>query len=99
MERSLSEFRVRGVKTNLPFLMNLVTHPAFLAGECTTRFIDETPELFHLVRRKDRATKILAFIGETIVNGNPLVKQRPPVVRYEPAPLPAVCPKCVRHIV
>ena len=46
MERCLQEFRVRGVKTNIPFLINLVTHPTFLAGECTTRFIDETPELF-----------------------------------------------------
>ncbi len=57
MERCLQEFRVRGVKTNIPFLINLVTHPAFLAGECTTRFIDETPELFHLPLRQDRATQ------------------------------------------
>jgi pyruvate carboxylase len=90
MERCLAEFRVRGVKTNLPFLMNLVTHPAFLEGRCTTRFIDETPALFQLVRRKDRATKILAFIADTIVNGNPLVKQAPPNVRREAAPLPEV---------
>ena len=48
MERCLQEFRVRGVKTNIPFLINLVTHPDFLAGGCTTRFIDETPELFQL---------------------------------------------------
>ena len=46
MERCLQEFRVRGVKTNIPFLINLVTHPEFLAGGCTTRFLDETPELF-----------------------------------------------------
>ncbi len=84
-ERCLAEFRVRGVKTNLPFLMNLVTHPAFLEGKCTTRFIDETPELFHFVRRKDRATKILTYIAETIVNGNSLVKERPAVVRYDRA--------------
>ena len=90
MERCLAEFRVRGVKTNLPFLMNLVTHSAFLEGECTTRFIDETPELFQLVRRKDRATKILTFIAETIVNGNPLVKQSPAVIPYDPAPVPQV---------
>jgi pyruvate carboxylase len=48
MERCLQEFRIRGVKTNIPFLINLITHPTFLAGECTTRFIDETPELFEL---------------------------------------------------
>ena len=51
MERGLQEFRVRGVKTNIPFLINLVTHPKFLAGGCTTRFIDETPELFEFVPR------------------------------------------------
>jgi pyruvate carboxylase len=71
MERCLQEFRVRGVKTNLPFLMNLVTHPDFLAGRVTTRFLDETPELFQLPARQDRATKLLRYIGEVIVNGNP----------------------------
>jgi pyruvate carboxylase len=68
MERSLQEFRVRGVKTNIPFLINLVTHPDFLAGRYTTRFIDETPALFRLPRRQDRATRILSYIGEVIVN-------------------------------
>src|SRR6185295_1112174 len=54
MERCLQEFRVRGVKTNLPFLINLVTHPSFLQGECTTRFIDETQELYLFPVRLDR---------------------------------------------
>jgi pyruvate carboxylase len=76
MERSLQEFRVRGVKTNIPFLLNLVTHPDFLAGRFTTRFIDETPELFELPVRQDRATKLLTYIGEVIVNGNPDLPQR-----------------------
>jgi pyruvate carboxylase len=88
MERCLQEFRVRGVKTNLPFLINLVTHPTFLAGECTTTFIDNTPELFHMPVRLDRASKLLQFLGETIVNGNPLVKDRPKSTRREPAPVP-----------
>jgi pyruvate carboxylase len=70
MERSLQEFRVRGVKTNIPFLINLVTHPAFLAGGCTTRFVDETPELFRLPQRQDRATRLLTYIAEVIVNGH-----------------------------
>ncbi len=70
MERCLQEFRVRGVKTNLPFLMNLVTHPDFLAGRVTTRFLDETPALFQLPPRQDRATKLLRYIGEVIVNGH-----------------------------
>ena len=70
MERCLQEFRVRGVKTNIPFLLNLVLHDTFLAGNCTTRFLDESPELFHLPERKDRATKVLSYIGEVIVNGH-----------------------------
>ena len=68
MERCLQEFRVRGVKTNIPFLLNLVTHPQFLEGRQTTRFLDETPELFHLPARQDRATKLLTYIAEVIVN-------------------------------
>ncbi|MFO0809608.1 MAG: pyruvate carboxylase [Gemmataceae bacterium] len=68
MERCLQEFRVRGVKTNIPFLLNLVTHPEFLAGSVTTRFLDETPSLFVLPKRKDRATKLLTYLGELIVN-------------------------------
>lgn len=90
MERCLQEFRVRGVKTNIPFLVNLVTHPTFLAGGCTTRFLDETPELFHFKPRRDRATKLLTFLGETIVNGNPLVKVKPAVIPQRPAPIPVV---------
>jgi len=87
-ERCLQEFRVRGVKTNIPFLINLVTHPEFLAGNCTTRFIDETPSLFDFPIRQDRATRLLNFLAETIVNGNPLMKNRQPVVRRSPASVP-----------
>jgi pyruvate carboxylase len=76
MERCLQEFRVRGVKTNLPFLMNLVTHPDFLAGRATTRFIDETPALFDLPHRQDRATKLLTYIGDVIVNGHPEIRDK-----------------------
>ncbi len=71
MERGLQEFRVRGVKTNVPFLINVVTHPEFLAGRCTTRFIDETPDLFRFPLRQDRATKLLTFAAEVTVNGFP----------------------------
>ncbi|MDZ4817905.1 MAG: pyruvate carboxylase [Planctomycetota bacterium] len=88
MERCLQEFRVRGVKTNIPFLINLVTHQTFLAGEVTTRFIDEAKELFQWVPRLDRATKLLEFLGENIVNGNPLVKGRPKATRRSDAPIP-----------
>jgi pyruvate carboxylase len=96
MERCLQEFRVRGVKTNIQFLIKLITNPAFLKGECTTRFIDETPELFHLPRRQNRATKLLSYIGEILVNGNPLVKGLPKPTRRVPAPVPAVA-KPVSH--
>ena len=65
MERCLQEFRVRGVKTNIPFLINLVTHPKFLAGEFTTTFIDDTPELFHMPVRRDRATQAVAVSGRS----------------------------------
>jgi len=90
VERCLQEFRVRGVKTNIPFLINLVTHPEFLAGACTTRFIDETPALFDFPIRKDRATKVLEYLADVIVNGNPLVKGRAAAARRHPAPLPEV---------
>jgi len=88
MDRCLREFRIRGVKTNIPFLVGLVNHGTFLAGEATTRMIDQTPELFELPIRRDRATKVLKFLAETIVNGNELVVGRPPAVRVEPAPVP-----------
>ncbi len=88
MERGLQEFRVRGVKTNIPFLINLVTHPKFIAGGFTTRFIDETPELFDFVPRQDRATKLLTYLADVIVNGHPLVKTRPAKIRRAPAPIP-----------
>lgn len=78
MERSLQEFRIRGVKTNIPFLINLVTHPKFLRGDFTTRFIDETKELYELPARQDRATKLLTYLGEVIVNGNPNVPKGKP---------------------
>lgn len=74
MERCLQEFRIRGVKTNIPFLLNLVTHSKFLSGETTTKFIDETPELFRFQSRRDRASRLLGYIAEVIVNGNPEVR-------------------------
>ena len=76
MERCLQEFRVRGVKTNIPFLLNLIKHPQFLAGDVTTRFLDETPQLFQFAARRDRATKVLAYLAEVIVNGHPEIKGR-----------------------
>lgn len=85
MHRALWEFRIRGVMTNLRFLDRVITHPQFESGDYTTRFIDTTPELFHFAKRRDRATRLLNFLGEVIVNGNAEVKGRhKPPKRVEP---------------
>ncbi len=76
MDRALREFRVRGLSSNLLFLENVVAHPLFRSGECTTRFIDETPELFKFQKRRDRATRLLKFLGDVMVNGNTEMKGR-----------------------
>ncbi|GFO56750.1 pyruvate carboxylase [Geomonas sp. Red276] len=71
MNRALQEFRIRGVKTNIGFLENVINHPVFEAGECNTSFIDQHPELLVIKEKKDRANKVLNFLGEVIVNGSP----------------------------
>jgi len=71
MDRSLQEFRVRGVKTNIAFLENVMRHPVFLGGQCDTSFIEGHPELTAAAQKKDRGTKLLKFLGEVIVNGSP----------------------------
>ncbi len=73
-DRALREFRIRGVKTNIPFLENLISHPRFVSGDATTTFIDTTPELFRFKPRRDRATKVLSYLGDVIVNGRSDVK-------------------------
>jgi len=88
MDRCLREFRVRGVKTNIPFLENVVNHPDFQAGRVTTGWLEQTPELVRFVQRKDRATKLLTYLGEVIVNQNPTVAGKPAPARIDPAPLP-----------
>jgi pyruvate carboxylase len=94
--RSLREFRIRGVKTNLAFLENVLLHPTFEAGQAYTTFIDETPGLVQYAPRRDRATRILRYIGSTIVNGHPTVrgKPKPPltVLTAAPAPPPVADP-------
>ncbi|MEP3601531.1 MAG: pyruvate carboxylase [Stappiaceae bacterium] len=77
MDRALREFRIRGVATNLIFLENVIDHPKFRDNTYTTRFIDETPELFDQVKRGDRATKLLTYIADVTVNGHPEAKGRP----------------------
>ena len=80
MDRNLQEFRIRGIKTNIPFLGNVVKHQKFLVGDYDTSFIDSTPELFNFPKRQDRGTKILNYIGNVTVNGFPGIgKQSKPV--------------------
>jgi pyruvate carboxylase len=90
MDRALREFRIRGVKTNIPFLENVVNHPRFRAGEVTTAFLDDSPELFRIPSRGDRATKLLSYLGDVILNGNPEVKGKKIPDAFEPPVLPAV---------
>ncbi len=78
MGRALREFRVRGLATNLQFLENVIAHPLFVRGACTTRFIDDSPELLLMQQRRDRATKLLQFIGDVVINGNAEMKGRRP---------------------
>ena len=75
MLRALVEFRIRGVKTNIPFLASLLTHPTFIEGTCWTTFIDDTPELFSLVGSQNRAQKLLAYLGDIAVNGSSIKGQ------------------------
>ncbi len=72
--RALKEFTIRGVKTNIPFLENLIVHPDFQKGNITVNFIGDNPSLMKIKRNPDTTTKTLNFIGNTIVNGNPDVK-------------------------
>ncbi|HEU4751745.1 MAG TPA: pyruvate carboxylase, partial [Armatimonadota bacterium] len=92
LERALSEFRIRGVKTNIPFLENVIRHPVFRAGACATTFIEEHPELFEFTQPADRASKLLQFIGNVTVNGNPTVPAgaRPKKLRRPVIPVPTL---------
>ncbi|MDN4492388.1 pyruvate carboxylase [Ureibacillus aquaedulcis] len=84
MHRNLREFRIRGVKTNIPFLENVVLHDHFISGKFDTSFIDTTPELFNFPVRKDRGTKILNYIGNVTLNGFPGVEKRSKPILVQP---------------
>ncbi|KAF3004709.1 pyruvate carboxylase [Neopestalotiopsis sp. 37M] len=75
MLRALVEFRIRGVKTNIPFLASLLTHPTFIDSTCWTTFIDDTPQLFDLIGSQNRAQKLLAYLGDVAVNGSSIKGQ------------------------
>lgn len=91
MNRALSEFRIRGVKTNIPFLQNVITNKNFISGNFNTNFIDTNPDLLKFPKPQDRATKVLKFLANNIVNNPSGVKLesntvlppiRIPVVKY-----------------
>jgi pyruvate carboxylase len=88
MDRALREFRIRGVATNIEFVINLLKHPTFLDDSYTTKFIDTTPDLFQFRKRRDRATKILTYIADITVNGHPetVGRPRPPAEAKAPRP-------------
>jgi pyruvate carboxylase len=89
MVRNLQEFRIRGIKTNIPFLENVVKHEKFMTGEYNTSFIDSTPELFIFPKRKDRGTKMLSYIGNVTVNGFPGIERKKKPV-YSKARIPLI---------
>ncbi|KAF0113199.1 MAG: pyruvate carboxylase [Rhodobacteraceae bacterium] len=88
MDRALREFRIRGVATNIEFVINLLKHKTFLNDTYTTKFIDTTPALFAFKKRRDRATKILLYIADITVNGHPETagRPRPPAEAKAPKP-------------
>ena len=95
MDRALREFRIRGVSTNIDFVINLLKHPTFLSNEYTTKFIDTTEDLFNFKQRRDRATKILTYIADITVNGHPETTGRPKPHAEAKAPKAPVLPGAV----
>ena len=75
VSRALREFRIRGVKTNMSFLDNILKHDTFRKGEVTVNFIKQTPDLFIFKAPRNRATKLVTYLGEVTVNGNSDVKK------------------------
>lgn len=88
MQRALMEFRIRGVKTNVPFLYNILTHKTFQEGNATVNFIQKNLELFSIQPQLDRATKMVTFLGNVVVNGNPDVKVKDSDKRLETPVVP-----------
>ncbi|MCC6690375.1 MAG: pyruvate carboxylase, partial [Bacteroidia bacterium] len=88
LNRTISEFRIRGVKTNIPFLENVLTHPIFLEGKVTVKFVEEHPELFAMNERLDRGTRTLMYLANVVVNGNSDVKQKDPAKVFRLPPVP-----------
>jgi pyruvate carboxylase len=88
LQRALSEFRIRGVVTNKGFLENVLKNETFSKGKATVRFIEDNPELFHMPRYMNRATRLLNYLGEVAVNGNPSVKKIDPTIKFREPKVP-----------
>lgn len=88
MVRALIEFRVRGVKTNIAFLQNILKHQTFRDGKVTVNFIKDEPSLFDFKEPKNRANKLINFLGEVVVNGNPDVKKVNPNHQFTTPKIP-----------
>ena len=88
MHRTLTEFRIRGVKTNIPFLENVINHPVFQSGEATVKFIEKYPELFNFRKKQDSGTRVLRYVANVIVNGNPDVTKMDPSRTFDLPRLP-----------
>ena len=71
MDRALREFRIRGVKTNLVFLESLINNNDFNEGKYNTNFVDNNQDLYSYKPKKDRASKIISYLGNILVNNNP----------------------------
>ena len=88
LHRALTEFRIRGVKTNIQFLENVINHPVFQDGNATVNFIGEHPELINFNKKLDSGTKTLKFLADITVNGNPDVKIKDNNKKFEVAKIP-----------
>lgn len=95
LRRALNEFRIRGVKTNIRFLLNIIRHPKFIAGDATVDFLQLHPEIFSYPQSKDRGTKILKYLAHITVNGHPDVKEKDPKKVFEKPLLPPFTPGVV----
>ena len=88
MDRALREFRIRGVKTNIPFLENVIADETFRSGQAHTKLIDTQPSLFEFRTRRDRATRTLAYLSDITLNGNPTAKGWKPEAALPKAHVP-----------
>ncbi|MBA3649386.1 MAG: pyruvate carboxylase [Chitinophagales bacterium] len=88
MYRTLTEYRIRGVKTNIPFLEKVITNPVFAEGNATVKFIEKYPELFQVSQQQDRGTKVLRYLAEVMVNGNKDVTKKDPSKVFQTPKIP-----------